>query len=66
MLTDMELVALMPWENGQQSANFFPLEAATRGRVNAYIEDGVQFTLQVTVRLRRFGGSRRDFTWQPI
>ena len=46
MLSDMELVALLPWKPaGKDSANGFPLEASKQGRINAHVEDGVQFLL---------------------
>ena len=49
MLTDMELVTLMPWKRSEDSSskNGFPLEAAKQGRLNAYAEDAVQFVVQV-------------------
>lgn len=61
MLTDMELIALLPWEpkaNGSQItvsngfskrgfANGFPLKAAEKGRITAYVEDFCQFVIQV-------------------
>ena len=62
MLTDMELIALLPWkpkeDDGYQIsvtgwvsrrgfANGFPLEAAEKGRITAYVEDFCQFVIQV-------------------
>lgn len=52
MLTDMELVALLPWKpSGEVAANGFPLEAAEQGRRNAHVTNGVQFMIQVAYLL---------------
>lgn len=48
ILTDMELVALLPWKTSADlAANGFPIEAAKRGRFNSHVEDGVQVTIQI-------------------
>mmetsp|Transcript_44739 Transcript_44739/g.121948 ORF Transcript_44739/g.121948 Transcript_44739/m.121948 type:complete len:480 (+) Transcript_44739:803-2242(+) len=47
MLTDMELVALLPWKPASGNANGFPPEAQEKGRFNTHVEDGVQFLLQI-------------------
>ena len=47
MLTDMELVALLPWKPASGNANGFPPEAQKKGRFNTHVEDGVQFLLQI-------------------
>ena len=52
ILTDMELVALLPWKpSGNTSANGFPLDAAKQGRFNSHVEDGVQVSIQVVYLL---------------
>ena len=47
MLTDMELVALLPWKPAGGNANGFPPEVQRKGRFNAHVEDGIQFLLQI-------------------
>lgn len=52
MVTDMELIALLPWkqeddENSAHLANGFPLKTVRKGRFTAYFEDISQLAIQV-------------------
>ena len=52
ILTDMELVALLPWKPSSDiSANGFPVGATKQGRLNAHIEDGIQVSIQIVYLL---------------